>query len=155
MNRETTEHGRLIEENMGLVVKMVQQFKPKTQEDFDAYTSEGKIALWNAIKKFDPNKGKLSTIACNYIKWAIIRYINKKRVITPIDGQEIYDYSYDTDHLWEILPDNLSKLEKQTIELKFEGNSFKEIGSRLGEKPTTISKIFRKGIEKVKKANQI
>ena len=66
----------LIEKNMGLVLKVVNRFNPKTQADRDAYIQAGRIGLWKALLKFSKHGGsKFSPYAWNPIKWEIIKEI--------------------------------------------------------------------------------
>ena len=71
----------LIEKNMGLVLKIVNRFNPRTQTDRDAYIQAGRIGLWKALLKFSKHGGsKFSPYAWNPIKWEIIKEI---RSIAP------------------------------------------------------------------------
>jgi DNA-directed RNA polymerase specialized sigma subunit len=46
-----------IEANMGLVVSVVNSFNPKSDEERDEYIQAGRIGLWKALQKYDPNRG--------------------------------------------------------------------------------------------------
>ena len=64
----------LIEKNMGLVVSVVNSFKPRNQTEREDYVQAGRIGLWKALKKYDRSKGAvLSTYAWNPIRWEIIK----------------------------------------------------------------------------------
>ena len=56
---------QLILENMGLVVSLARSFNPKNNQELEEYIQSGRIGLWKAIKKYDPDRGALSTIAWN------------------------------------------------------------------------------------------
>ena len=47
----------LIEENMGLVVSVVNSFKPRNNTEREDYIQAGRIGLWKALKNYDPNRG--------------------------------------------------------------------------------------------------
>ena len=73
-----------IEANMGLVVSVVNSFNPKSDEEREEYIQAGRIGLWKALQKYDPDRGcKFSPYARNPIRWEIIKTINsaKKEII--------------------------------------------------------------------------
>ena len=47
----------LIEKNMGLILKIVNRFNPRTQTDRDAYIQAGRIGLWKALLTFSKHGG--------------------------------------------------------------------------------------------------
>jgi len=65
----------LIEKNMGLVVSVVNSFNPKSNTEKEDYIQAGRIGLWKALEKHDPEKSALSTFAWNPIRWEIIKEI--------------------------------------------------------------------------------
>ena len=109
---------------------------PHNLEVLDEYIQLGRIGLWKAIQKHDPQKGKLSTIAWNHIRWEIIRHINKaKKHRSVLSGGCLNNDSAhcnDSENIWEAIPDHISELEKKVINLKYQGCTFKEIGYELG-----------------------
>ena len=59
----------LIEENMGLVISIVNSFKPKNHTEREDLIDAGRIGLWKALKKYDAKKScKISTYA-----WLLLR----------------------------------------------------------------------------------
>ena len=52
----------LIEKNMGLVASIVNSFQPKDQTEREDYLQAGRIGLWKALQKFNPDKGS----KCDY-----------------------------------------------------------------------------------------
>ena len=67
-----------IEANMGLVVSVVNSFNPKSDEEREEYIQAGRIGLWKALQKYDPNRGcKFSPYARNPIRWEIIKIIKR------------------------------------------------------------------------------
>ena len=45
----------LIEKNMGLVVSVVNSFKPQNYTERDDYIQAGRIGLWKALRKYNPD----------------------------------------------------------------------------------------------------
>lgn len=68
------QESKVLEENINLVYKVVHRFKPHPSK-FDDFVQEGCIGLLNAIRTYNPNKGKFSTLAYTCIRNRIIKYI--------------------------------------------------------------------------------
>jgi len=130
----------LIEQNMGLVVQLAKSFYPSNADLLDEYIQLGRIGLWRAILKHDPLRGKLSTIGWHYIRWEIIKYINQNNRHKFVPLAEVSQE--DSIKLWEIIPDNVSELERDVIYLKYQGYTFKEIGYQLGFTKGRVYKMF-------------
>lgn len=74
----------LIKHNVRLVYKIAGKFI--TPVPFDELVQEGMIGLIKSLDKFDPEKGfKISTYATNYIRWTILRALEKQ----PHHGDEV------------------------------------------------------------------
>ena len=158
----------LIEKNMGLVLKVVNRFNPKTQADRDAYIQAGRIGLWKALLKFSKHGGsKFSPYAWNPIKWEIIKEI---RSMTPKKNslsassldtspyQKSNDYhDIEDNHIhesfWEMVPPTLTSLESQIIELKLEGYNVKEMSTKLQRNRANIKKNYQSAIGKIREVN--
>lgn len=141
----------LIEDNIALIKKLAQSFKPKNDTELDDYIQEGRIGLLKAIRHHDPAKGQLSTIAWNSIRWEILRYIernkNKNHKSTDdIDDGICYNDNIDIDEQFFYL----TKQEKQVVQQKLEGNNFTEIGKLNGYSRGWANKIFRGAANKIK-----
>ena len=136
---------KLIEDNMGLVVQLAKSFT-NNPEVLDEYIQLGRIGLWRAIKKHDPKKGKLSTIAWNYIRWEIIKHFNKNKKFMHKPLYDEYLCYNESVKPWEYIPD-LTKLEHEVLQLKYEGCTFREIGYEFGKTKNWAYKIFN-GIRK-------
>jgi RNA polymerase sigma factor (sigma-70 family) len=144
---------QLIHDNMGLVISLAKRFNPANAQELDEYIQAGRIGLLLAIRKHDPEKGALSTIAWNYIRREIRNHIKFQ---TKFKYQEIHDniVSERTDEFWEHLPDNLTSQEKEAIQLKKMGLTVAEIKDRL--QLTTCNKttkVLKNGIKKIQNAN--
>lgn len=115
---------------------------PSNLELLDEYIQLGRIGLWKAILKHDPKRGKLTTIAWNYIRWEIIRHINKNKKHKHSELYSNSAYYHDKVPLWEFIPDNMSELENRVIQLKYKGYTFQEIGYELGCTKSWAYKTF-------------
>ena len=122
----------LIEDNRGLVKTIVQHFKPRNKTEFDEYEQAGLIGLMRAIRKHDPNKGKLSTIAFYYITGEISKYIKQEKKNIGIGGMDLELICYNRKLDFSDYFANLNNTERQVIDLKVEGYTFKEIGEKMG-----------------------
>lgn len=137
-------------------MKLARSFKPRTKEELDDLVQIGTIGLLKAIRKHDPAKGKLTTIAWGYIRWEIMRYLNAQS--NALTSQEIIvqsQSSIDAEHLWEYLPDTLSKLEKDTVMLKTKGYNFEDIGKQLGYTRGWTNKVYKSAVRKIQNANAL
>lgn len=146
---------QLMEDNMGLVVQVVNSFKPQSSYEQDEFLQLGRIALWKAIQTYSPEKSKLATYIWNYVRWEILRHLAKEdkqkvglQIVDSVydDGKKIYN-------LWEFIPDTLTKRERKVLELKLEGHTFISIGEELGYSRGWINKIFKSAINKINEAN--
>lgn len=66
---------QLIFENETLIKKVI--YKLKIYRDLDEYMQVGRIALWQALQKFDDTKGDFTMFAYMTVKYAIIRSLSK------------------------------------------------------------------------------
>ena len=136
---------------MGLVVKIVKDFKPRSLDEFDDYVQVGSIGLLKAIRKHKPELGKLSTIAWPYIYYNVLRLYrqnckHKHEVLFDDSGQSVEKVP-----LWELIPSNLTQLEKRIISLRIEhGHTFAEIGQKIGGYTRGwANKLFKVALEKI------
>ena len=153
----------LIEKNMGLVLTVVDRFKPKNQHDKEAYIQAGRIGLWKALNKYSETGGsKFSPYAWNPIRWEIIKEI--RLILGKGTFKDIYEYdteaeetytnnSRSTNDFEEFLPENLTELESKVIMLKRQGYNFKEISHELQYHRSNIKKTFDRAILKIREAN--
>lgn len=136
-------------------MKLARSFKPRTKEELDDLVQIGTMGLLKAIRKHDPAKGKLTTIAWGYIRWEIMRYLNNQQLaFTSQDTIVEAQAHLDCEHLWEYLPDTLSKLERQTVMLKIQGHNFEDIGKKLGYTRGWTNKVYKSALRKIQHANE-
>ena len=149
-----TEVSQLIEDHMGLVVKLAKSFKPQSPEQLDEYIQVGRIGLWKAILKRDPTRGALSTIAWICIRNELLRHV--KWLNRGPASYEVIEHSYNTEPaIWEVLPGHLlNEKEVKVVELRYEGHTFKEIGEMCGYTKNWAHKCWTQAVRKIKQANE-
>jgi len=151
---DSKKENAIIEDNMGLIVNVVKTFNPTSENLFEEYIQAGRIGLLKAIRTSNKTC-PWSTMAWNNVKWSILNYINEEsedETIFPITvepsgntKEEIYDY----------IPSNLLDREKEVLQLRIEGNSFKDIGAKLGYSKNWAHYVFYSGVRKIRNANEI
>ena len=146
----------LIEKNMGLVVSVVNSFKPQNHTERDDYIQAGRIGLWKALKKYNPDKGSVrSTYAWNPIRWEIIKEIKsvKKGKGTSLNIVSSPWYK-PKDELWEVLPTTiLSDEEIDFLQLRKMGYKLAEMADISGRTNSYVKRIFYKAIRKIRENN--
>lgn len=142
-----------IKANYGLIVSQALSFNPRDKDQLDEYVQVGSMAMMRAFKNFDESKNtQFSTFACNCISNAIKNYIKKNsKSAEQISGQVAYSASPSFE---EILPDSLSGLERQIINLKLSNLSIKEIADKLGFSVVKVRNILYKTYNKIREANE-
>lgn len=146
------EENDLIINNLGLVKEIVRRFKPQNRTEYDEYIQVGSIGLLKAIRKHDPVKGALSTIAWHHIRWEIIRYIKKHKRAHHIESIDNHneDASYEEFNIIDIIPDNLSELEIKILQMRIDGYKINEIIQETGLDKYRLSKIYKSIIKRIK-----
>jgi len=151
---------------MGLVVSIVKSLRPPNATEYEEYIQLGRIGLWKAIRKHDPKLAKLSTIAWDYIRWEIIRYINKSVKYNTLMNNPDAQYRLQcvhsertqelfTDSVAEAIPSSLSKSECIVVDMRHQGYTFEEIGKELGGYTRGwANKLFKLAIKKIQDANE-
>lgn len=147
----------LIEENMGLVARIVNSFEPKNHTERQDYMDAGRIGLWKALKKYDIKSGNvISTYAWRPIRWSIIREIKNHKKHNNISLNDISDKFYskniDSD-LWECYTNEMTEDEKQILSLRVEGYKFREICNILNQSSSSVKNKFYNLVKKLRKAN--
>lgn len=155
---ETTKEreDRLVRSNMGLVVKIVKGFNPKDSNEYDEYVQVGSIGLLKAIRKHKPDLGALSTIAYPYIYYSVLRSFKQNQKNRHEVLFEDACHSRPHTPLWELIPANLTDIEKQIVSLRIEhGLTFEEIGKRIGGYTRGwANKLYKLALKKIQQANE-
>jgi DNA-directed RNA polymerase sigma subunit (sigma70/sigma32) len=141
----------LIEDYINLVISIAKTFNV-TPDKMDELIQNGRIGLWKAIEKLDPEKGELSTFARQSIKWHIIKGLQKeKSTRTRLEDEVGYNSPFG---LWEILPDTMTKLELEMISLRWEGYTIAEIGKKYNKSREWAGKTLTQIYRKIEEANE-
>lgn len=145
----------LIETHMGLVVSVVNSFKPQNITERDDYIQAGRIGLWKALKKYDETKGAvLSTYAWNPIRWEVIKEIKSlKRGRYSSLSQANVPACLEKENLWESIPSFLNEEEIDLIELRKMGYKLAEMADIAGKKTSYVKRVFYNAIRKIREAN--
>lgn len=140
----------LIESNTGLVISIAKHFKPRNPTELDEYVQLGRIGLLKAIRKYDPEKSKLSTYAWYYIHGEISKHITSesRRVHTV----ELTDHAqdYDTENILECFPNTLTEIESEIINMRLKNHSFAEIGKFFGRTRFWANKNYNEALNKIR-----
>ena len=144
----------LIEENMGLVVSVVESFRPQSSQERDTFIQAGRIGLWKALKKYDASKGAaLSTFAWNPIRWEIIKEIKSTSKNKGYSISQHCNYSYEvSSDFSELYPTSLTEEEAFIIELRRCGYKLREICDIIGRGRSYVKKTAYRAIAKIKEA---
>ena len=145
----------MIEENMGLVVLLAKSFRPRDDEERDEFVQLGRIGLWKAILKHDPRRSQLSTTAWHYIRWEILRHLQRKssQDLQLDETIPVEDSKISLDSLWEYLPDSLSDKERTVLSLRLDGYTFVDIGNKMGFSRGWANNTYRSAVDKIQDAN--
>lgn len=140
---------------MGLVISVVNSFRPQNLTEREDYVQAGRIGLWKALEKHDSTKGAvLSTYAWNPIRWEIIKEIKaiKKSRYKPLSHTNIPSYS-EKEGFWEIVPPSLSEEEVSFLDLRRMGYKLSEMAEISGRKNSYVKRVFYKAVKKLKEYN--
>lgn len=141
----------LINNNMGLVKRIARMFRPPNRTEYDEYVQVGRIGLMKAIRKHEPAKGQLSTIAWNHIKWEIMRYIKTNKGIGErLQGDMLQKETETFEHC---LPNYLSESEIRILNLKLDGHKLTEITKILNIDRYNLVKQYNIILDKIRNAN--
>jgi RNA polymerase sigma factor (sigma-70 family) len=162
---EMSERDKLIVENQRLVTYVLHKHYPSWAFDEDMQQI-GMIGLCNAADRYDPEKGKFSTLAIKFILNEIRNEFRRRMTqsrtgdelsINEISGEDITyedcipglpDVDYcDTDGMFKELKPN----ERKVCDLLIQGFSQSEIARTLGCSTQNISKLARSTKLKLRK----
>jgi RNA polymerase sigma factor (sigma-70 family) len=150
-NDKQREESRLVSENIGLVVAQALKFKPTRVTDIDDYIQAGSIGLIKAIRKYNPEKGALSSFAWPSIWREIVHEVNKfKDNTTSLSFDPYIEY---VDSISDSVPE-LSEQQLEIFQLRVEGHTLKEIGDKFDKTKEWVRQQLKSIIEEIKKANE-
>ncbi|MCF7913127.1 MAG: sigma-70 family RNA polymerase sigma factor [Candidatus Cloacimonetes bacterium] len=126
---------------------------------YDDLVQEGMLGLWEAMQRYDPEKGaKLTTYAAFWIKKRIIEAINNEHKHhlnsaelneTITAEKEENDYSKSEEKLK--LPENMPELEKIVLSLSFEEQlTLRDIAAKLDISRERCRQLKEKGLRRLK-----
>lgn len=134
---------------------VVKSFKPKNEHQHEEFLQLGRIGIWKAYGKHDPSRSQFSTTAYHFIRYEILRHLQKtkkqKIMITISDIETIQDNIKNL--IEEYIPDNLSDIDKSILLLRLEGHSFCDIGQKIGKSRGYVNSRYKSIIQKIKNAN--
>ncbi len=154
MNREKV--GKLIEENIGLVYKVVSHFYV-IKYDRDDLVQAGLMGLQYAIEHFDEELGnKLSTYAIPFIVGSVKKELNNIKTLDDyIEEMElIVDESTKSNNendYCEVIKNLDKKMQLIYEMILIDGFTEENIANHLGIKQSTVSRKIKKIIEIIKK----
>lgn len=150
---------KLIFENENIIKKVI--FKLKIYRDLDEYMQVGRIALWQASKKYDGTKGDFAMFAYMTVKFAVVRALSKSNYVSQheyVVEEDILTFKSEPQHLftsnveWPEWFDELNEEEQfLLIALYEEGLSVKEIADKYKMLYETIKKRRQRLLLKLKK----
>lgn len=152
-NSENSETEKLIQENYGLIVSRACSFKPKGRAELEDYIQVSVLAFIKGHEKFDKNKAKFSTYISSCINNALYDYIAKNKKHSFVELKERNE-EIPSEQFWELIPDNLSPIEKSVIMLKLENYTKSEIALILECTQSEVTEAFKKAKKKIKEANK-
>ena len=147
--------GKLIEENVGLVYKVVSHFYV-SKYDRDDLVQAGLMGLQYAIEHFEELGNTLSTYAIPFIIGSVKKELNNIKMLDDyIEEMElIVDESTKSNNendYCEVIK-NLDKKMQLIFQMKFiEGFTEQKIANHLGINQSTVSRKIKKIIEIIKK----
>ena len=153
INNDVEREHQLIVEHTPLVVYLAKSFRSNI--DLDELIQIGRIGLLEAIRNYDTSKNtKLSTFAYPYIKYKILRYIDKEYKWHKNHSSLTFSNKYyePNNEIFDITP-ILTDKESKTIELRLAGNTFKEIATQLGCTKGWAYQIYSSAMHKIREAN--
>jgi RNA polymerase sigma factor (sigma-70 family) len=150
---------QILVENLGLVFKHVKKFTAKhnSLSDVDDYFQAGCIGLLKAIRRHDPTRGELSTIAWICILQEIIKEQKKNKhyrmgFVNIADINIFFDKK--TENLSEYLP-KLSPEEYNILLYRMMNMSFRDIAECTNKSINTVKSVYNKAKKYIIKRNRV
>ena len=145
------DYAPIIDDNMGLVVSVVNTFRPKDANQRDEFMQLGRIALWKAAQKYDASKAKFSTMAWNYIRYEILKSLRKESKESFERINDGISNSINKSHISEMFTSDMTDIECDIINLRNQGYTFKDIGEQIGYTSRWAYHIYQSAITKIRK----
>lgn len=159
MNPDHEKALKLYEQNEKLVYSSIKRYFPEHYLDEDVQQT-GRIGLWLACLKWDPEKGALSTLADLCIHNEIILYFRKnsrKRTVNLTECVPLFLENTDNE-LCDYIPGPrniiiwtgdpiktlLTKRQIKILRMKVDGLNQYEIGKTLGVSQATVARDIKK-----------
>ena len=156
----------IIEHYMPLIVSTAKGYLPEPY--IDDSVQEATIALYNAIKTYDPQKSSFHTFASLCIKRSVIAFARKNgakkqipdEMLSSIENTEISDHTTpeaiiiekeDYDNLTQSIKLELSKMEYEVLQLFLSGMSYSFIAETLSITEKSVDNALSRIRKKLKK----
>lgn len=159
----------LINRYMPLIIKTVSRYS-SCVSDAEDLIQEGVIAIFSAVKSYDPSKARFSTFVSHCITRAILAQLKSsgasKRIpdalITPLDDadvgvadisdpESIYISKESYEHFKANICASLSELEYKVLYAFVSGDSYSKISADLGISVKSVDNSLRRIRTKLKK----
>ena len=144
---------KIIRENIGLVITQAMHFKPTRVSDIDDYVQVGRVALLNAIRHYNSDKGTFANYAWKCIRREIIKEAKKFKEDIILELSENIPSPESGEKVWEILTEDLTQKELKAVELWLDGRSFSQVGKVMGYSKEWISQLLKSAFKKMRDAN--
>lgn len=145
MNKEVEQ---MIEDNKKLIYKIANSIyinnKLFSKEDL---IQIGFLALVKNGHKYDENRGKVSTFITHCVRNDMIKFIKSNKMQSDLIYTENTNLSYNTDDDLSCLDyydmcHARTEMERSIVDMKINGETNKNIGTRLNISPNKVSKIL-------------
>lgn len=159
----------LINRYMPLIIRTVSRYNNDIV-DAEDLVQEGIIAIFSAVKNYDPDKSKFSTFVSHCISRAILSHLKSsgaaKRIpnglISPLNDadvggvdisnpENIYISKESYEHFKANILDSLSELEYKVLCAFLSGDSYSKISTDLGISVKSVDNSLRRIRTKLKK----
>jgi RNA polymerase sigma factor (sigma-70 family) len=141
-------------EHLRLIHRVISQMGLRGDTAEEAY-SEGLVAIVEAARSYDPEKGRLANWLANNIRWSILGWLNRQRQTLPLIQTEAPTENLaartELKELIENMKEALTDKEYVTIMLEAAGFSGIEIGKKLGMSPVQVTRCKQRARAKLEK----
>jgi len=148
-----------IEDYRPLIMAQVIFFKPRSKDEREEFSQVGTVGALNAVKHYDPTKGKFSTYMTYCVRNAIAKHIKKfrnhyKNKVWCPNSETLLDTPIkENESLNEYLPE-LTEEEQKIIDYKLAGLSRKEIATELDIPLSLVTYKISELYLKIRRSNE-